>query len=196
MPKYVDHDKQKEIIAEAVWRIIAREGMEQVSVRKAAEEAGVSPGSLRHYFSSQSELFIFSMKSVSDRVRKRVQNAPFTGVPLDDMEMVLEEILPLTDETRTETEVWFTFIARAFTDAALSDVSHEVYDQTRAGIALIIQGLIKLKIAREDLDEELETERLFALIDGLAIHGVIRPAHCTPEMMIKTVRLHLHSLCR
>ena len=68
MPKIVDHDKQRLLVAEAAWRVIRRDGMEQASVRKIAEEAGISPGSMRHYFSTQSELLLYAMTLVSDRV--------------------------------------------------------------------------------------------------------------------------------
>jgi AcrR family transcriptional regulator len=48
MPKIVDHDKQRVLVAEAAWRIIRKNGMEQASVRNIAEEAGISVGSMRH----------------------------------------------------------------------------------------------------------------------------------------------------
>ncbi|MEN2447820.1 TetR family transcriptional regulator, partial [Bacillus sp. JR_15] len=59
MPKIVDHEKQKEKIAEAVWNVIHRDGLEQCTVRNVAKEAGLSAGSMRHYFPHQSELFIY-----------------------------------------------------------------------------------------------------------------------------------------
>ncbi|AZB42668.1 TetR family transcriptional regulator [Bacillus sp. FJAT-42376] len=196
MPKFVDHEKQKEKIAEAVWRIVARDGMEQVSVRNVAEEAGFSPGSMRHYFSTQSELILFTMKSISEKIRKRAEGAVFTGNHLEDMAMLLEEALPLNGERRTETEVWFAFIVKAFTDKVLAPLSSEIYDELKKGVTLIITGLIQLGMAKDDLDEEMEIERLFALIDGIAIHGVIRPEDCDPEKMSRIVRHHLKSLCK
>ncbi|KZZ83117.1 MULTISPECIES: TetR family transcriptional regulator C-terminal domain-containing protein [Bacillaceae] len=196
MPKFVDHEKQKEKIAEAVWRIVARDGMEQVSVRNVAKEAGLSPGSMRHYFSTQSELIVFTMKFISEKIRKRAEGAVFSGDHMEDMAMLLEEALPLNDERRTETEVWFAFIAKAFTDRELAPHSAELYDEIKRGVTLIITGLMTLGLAKENLDPEIEIERLFALIDGLAIHGVIRPDECSPRKMSRVVRHHLQSLCK
>lgn len=81
MPKLVDHDKQRVLVAEAAWRIIRRDGMEQASVRNIAEEAGVSVGSMRHYFSTQSELLRYAMNLVSERVSHRVQKCPLLALP-------------------------------------------------------------------------------------------------------------------
>ncbi|MGM0975119.1 MAG: TetR/AcrR family transcriptional regulator [Bacillota bacterium] len=64
MPKKVDHEKQKKVLAKAAWRVIKKEGIEGASVRKIAKEAGLSAGSLRHYFSNQSELLAYSMNLV------------------------------------------------------------------------------------------------------------------------------------
>lgn len=50
MPKIVDHENQKEIIAGAAWKVIQNNGIENATVRKIAQESGLSPGALRHLF--------------------------------------------------------------------------------------------------------------------------------------------------
>lgn len=59
-------------LAEAVWRVIRRDGLEHASVRNVAREAGLSMGSLRHYFSTQSELLIFALRLVIERIDRRL----------------------------------------------------------------------------------------------------------------------------
>ena len=59
MPKIVDHDKQRQRVAEVALRVIQRGGLEKATVRNIAEEAELSVGSLRHYFTSQAELLAF-----------------------------------------------------------------------------------------------------------------------------------------
>jgi hypothetical protein len=43
-------------------------------------------------------------------------------------------------------------------------------------------------------DVEVETERLAALLDGLALGGVLQPDLTTPEVMRAVLRRHLDSL--
>jgi AcrR family transcriptional regulator len=196
MPKIVDHEKQREKIAEATWRVIMRDGMEKATVRNIAREAGVSVGSLRHYFSSQSELLAFSMKLVSERVKKRIKGIVFSCPPLEGMKRLIRELLPLEEETRKEMEVWFAFNQKALWDPDLQPLSNQVYHELRSAIELIIETLIKLELAKPNLDVEIEVERLYALIDGLAMHGIMQPNHLTTEMIESIVDHHLRSICR
>lgn len=42
-----------------------------------------------------------------------------------------------------------------------------------------------------DRDLDLETERLHALVDGLAIHAAMRPGVTTPDQMRSVIAGHL-----
>lgn len=196
MPKIVDHDKQRMLVAEAAWRIIRRDGMEQASVRNIAEEAGISVGSMRHYFSTQSELLLYAMNLVSERVSKRIQQMSFDGSPMDNMKCLLLEFLPNTDEKLAEMEVWYAFTAKSKTDPALKELADTVYDELRQAVGSVITYLIKLNLSRPDLDKELEIERLYAMVDGLGIHTVLRPDQMNAKVMDEVLTLHLASLCR
>jgi AcrR family transcriptional regulator len=76
MPKLVDPDQRRSELALAVWTVIRRDGLQRASVRNVAREAGLSMGSLRHYFGSQSELLCFAMQLVGDRARCRRRGSP------------------------------------------------------------------------------------------------------------------------
>ena len=56
MPVRLDHDERRTELAEAVWRVIRREGVRGASVRGVAREAGLSMGSVRYFFGTQEEL--------------------------------------------------------------------------------------------------------------------------------------------
>ncbi|WFR63636.1 TetR/AcrR family transcriptional regulator [Paenibacillus amylolyticus] len=196
MPKIVDHNKQRVLVAEAAWRIIRKDGMEQASVRNIAEEAGISVGSMRHYFSTQSELLRYAMNLVSERVSKRIAQMSFTGSPLDNMKCLLLELVPNTDEKLVEMEVWYAFTARSKTDSKLKELADTVYDELRRAVSHVITHLIEHNLTRPDLDIELEIERLYALVDGLGIHTVLRPDQMNAKLMDDILNVHLVSLCR
>src|SRR3712207_8392462 len=119
MPRVVDPAERRADLAEAVWRVVRRNGLDGASVRAVAREAGLSMGSLRHYFGTQSELLIFAMRMVIDRVERRVGDLRVPDDPRGAAEIVLLELLPLDDERRAENEVWLAFTARALVDPAL-----------------------------------------------------------------------------
>ncbi|WP_077324295.1 TetR/AcrR family transcriptional regulator [Virgibacillus siamensis] len=195
MPKKVDHTKRKILIAEATWNVIIRDGLEKATVREVAKEAGLSAGALRHYFSTQSELLAFSMELVSDRVRDRALSKKYTGPPMDVMLELLGEFLPIDDERRVEMEVWLVFSSRTLIDKKLHALSQEVYTDMKQAVQHVIEGLIQLGFAKTDIDKEIETRKLHALIDGIALHALLHPNEYSVETMLETVRSHLKSLC-
>lgn len=196
MPKIVDHELQREKVAQAAWRVIQKQGIEQASVRKIAEEAGVSVGSMRHYFNSQSELYAYSMRLVSKRVYKRMEQITPTGNMMEDATAYVEQILPLHEETRLEMEVWLAFVAKSLSDPSLSELRIQVDNELRQMFRMLIRALIDSGTIRFDHDEdvELEVERTYALVDGLAIHAIERPEIMTPEKVKAVLRHHLSSL--
>ncbi|MFS0860900.1 MULTISPECIES: TetR/AcrR family transcriptional regulator [Paenibacillus] len=196
MPKIVDHDKQRLLVAEAAWRVIRRDGMEQASVRNIAVEAGISAGSMRHYFSTQSELLLYAMNLVSERVSNRITQMSFDASPLENMKLLLLELLPSTDEKMAEMEVWYAFTAKSKTDPVLKEHADKVYDELRYAMATVITYLMELNLSRTDLDKELEIERLYALVDGLGIHAILRPDQMNTKIMENILTTHLATLCR
>ncbi|NMO97780.1 TetR/AcrR family transcriptional regulator [Paenibacillus lemnae] len=195
MPKIVNHDHQKQKVAEAAWRVILKQGMEQASVRNIADEAGLSVGSLRHYFATQSDLYAYSMNMVSERVAQRIQNIKFSGDVLHDGPLLVHEILPLDQETRLEMEVWFAFVVKSLSDLSLESLRKEVDRHMRVIFTSIVQGLIDQSLAKPDLNADFEAERFYALVDGLAMHAILRPELLPPDKIKALIRHHLYSLC-
>ncbi len=189
MPKVVDPQLRRRELAEAVWRVIRRDGLEQASVRNVAREAGLSMGSLRHYFTSQSELMVFALRMVIDRIEQRIAALSPQGDPRSHADTVLAELLPLDDQRRAENEVWLAFTARAMTDPQLRALRDEGYDTLRAGCRGLVAGLIG-----PGRDLESETTRLHALLDGLAVHAATRPDIDTPESIRAVIARHLAEL--
>jgi len=195
MPKIVEHDKRKEELAEATWRVIRRDGIEHASVRSIAQEAGMSVGSMRHYFSTQSELFAFSMSLVAERVNNRISAIHYTGHPIQDIQTLLFELMPMDEERHAEMEVWYAFTVKALSDPELHALNEKIYLEMRSGMSRIIEGLVHTGLAATDLNQEVEVERLSALVDGLSVHRIIQPNHISTEMLHQVIVRHLESLC-
>jgi AcrR family transcriptional regulator len=192
MPKVVDPVERRREVVEAVLRVIRRDGLEQASVRNVAREAGLSMGSLRHYFASQSELMVFAFRTVIDRIESRLARLEPESDPRRRAEHVLAELLPLDDERRAENELWLAFTSRAMVDPALGDLRDEGYDALRAGCRAILTDLSAAGLAPTDV--HTETERLHALLDGLAVHAAMRPDIHTAESLKAAIGRHLDAL--
>ncbi|MEI7026411.1 TetR/AcrR family transcriptional regulator [Paenibacillus sp. y28] len=194
MPKIVDHAKRKEQIAEATWQVIRREGLDGVSVRRIAEEMGISLGALRHYFDSQEELLAFAMRLISSRVHARIRSLPFTGHPRQDLEQAIAQIAPLDEERIAECEVWLAFAGKAVSDDTIRALSQEVHEQIYHGLRQTIDSLILQGLLKPGIDPEQETRRLHALIDGLVVHCTTYPDLFRTDDLMQTVSYHLDTL--
>jgi AcrR family transcriptional regulator len=190
MPKVVDHEQRRRELAEAVWRVIRRNGVDGASVRTVAQEAGWSAGALRHYFHTQSELLEFAIELAAERIRQRVAAVELADDPRRAVEQLLSELLPLDDERRAENEVWLAFTARALIDPQLRVRHAEIDDALRAASLRAVE-LLGLPAGRE---RGLEAERLHALLDGLALHAAMRPEQLPPRRIMAVLRRHLDEL--
>jgi AcrR family transcriptional regulator len=195
MPKIVNHETQRRLVAEAALRVIRHSGLEQATVRKIAEEAGLSVGSMRHYFSSQVELFAFCMNIFVERVEKRLAAFELQGPLLTDLKRLLLQLLPVDEERTLEMEVWFAFHSKALIYPELRRLSANIQDGLYTASRFVLEEIVKNGLARPDLDIELETEKLFAFIDGLAVHRILQPDRLSVERLESLLESYLAALC-
>jgi AcrR family transcriptional regulator len=194
MPRQVDPEQRRAELAEAVWTVIRRDGLQRASVRNVAREAGLSMGSLRHYFATQSELLCFAMQLVGDRARARVRALEPAAGPRATAERLLQELVPLDDERRAEAEVWLAFTGHALVDPGQRAIHQRIHDELNGACATALTLLADAGLTPPDLDIPLEASRLHALLDGLAVHAVMRPEQVPPERIKAVIARHLDTL--
>ncbi len=201
MPKKVDHRTRRTAIAESVWRLTARGGIEAVTMRHVAADAGMSLGQVQHYFATKDELLSFAYDLVTEQVAARTgTRAASTGDRSEDEEPdprrtirdALVELLPLDEQRTLEAHVAFAYLARAAvapdlatrirkTHAELQDL---VVDQLRRGQRAGTVGV--------HLDPAREARTLLAVLDGLTAHVLI--GHHTPADAEHALDTHLDDL--
>jgi AcrR family transcriptional regulator len=191
--KRPDPEERREEIADAVLRVIRRAGVGAASVRTVADEAGMSTGSLRHFFGTQSELLLFAMELVIRRVTERIADIEPTGELLVDARVLVDQFVPLDDTRRVEMDVWQSFVVAARTDPTLAEVrdrsDEAVYDaMLQVTTAMQDAGILRGASA------EVEAMRLHALVDGLAAHGVNHPRRMDAARIGAVLDAHIDAL--
>lgn len=179
MPKQVDHETRRQRIADAVCALAARDGLEGVSLRHVATEAGVSMGQVQHYFHTKDEMLLFAFHTVAARVERRLGAAVAApGEPPSTRALVralLVAMVPTDAEGRFEAPLWVAFLARAVVDPILAGPLRH------GGDALVGFAADRLRSAQEAgevtswIDPEQEAASLFALADGLMIRTLLDP---------------------
>lgn len=194
MPKLIDHTERREQFAEATWRVILRDGVAGASVRTVAAEAGQSVGSLRHVFASQSELLDFALQLVFDRAGARVAAMLPLPTGAEAVQAVAAELLPLDRDRRAEMEVYLALFNAANANPDLRASRGKAHQGMRDACRWMIAQLDNGTDLAADADQELEAQRLHAVIDGLGGHLVFEPADSDPEWARAVLVRHIRSL--
>ena len=164
MPRTVDRRERRELLANALMRLAAAQGLEAVSLRHVAAEAGVSTGMVQHYFRTKDEMMAFAFEMVTDRIRTRSQAAAAPETPHELVRGLLLEILPLDEMRRLENHVVLAFLAYAAVKPSIA-----------AGLRTSAGGMRvfladQLRAAGVDgVDPERAAAGLLALVDGLGL---------------------------
>jgi DNA-binding transcriptional regulator YbjK len=195
VPKLIDHATRRHEIAYAVWRIVVRDGVSAVSIRDVATEAGLAVGSVRHIFATKAELLEYSMALVHERVAERGTAHFAIKDPRKLAEAVLAEMMPLDDQRRMEMAVNMAVVAESPAHPALRRVALDAQRAVRDACTAVLSYLQREKLVRADADLAYETERLHALVDGLALHALTASAKdLNPRATLGVLRAHLASL--
>jgi AcrR family transcriptional regulator len=195
MPKVVDHEERRAELAAAVWRLVSSEGLDALTVRRVAAEAGWSTGALVHYFPDKEALVLFAFRTVADRVGRRVDRAAEdSSDPVEVARTLLREGLPLDADRRTEMRVWFAFLGLALTRPALAKAQRVAYRAWRSRLAQLLREAQREGRIDPAVDAEREAAELVALVDGLAVQATFEPRVFTSERLLALLDARLDRL--
>ncbi|MEW4426822.1 TetR/AcrR family transcriptional regulator [Paenibacillus pabuli] len=192
MPKIVDHEKMKNIIAEATWKIISEKGIHQATSRTIAKEAGLSQGALRHYFAKQESLLSFAMELVKEKVLIRLRNLNERELaPQERIVEYLLELVPTDEQTLLEMEVWFAFVTYGKTQKGF-DTNHEDLQNAIKNCIIYLknEGLLSTT------DEEKEQEKLYAFMNGMALNLYLEPDKINRTRSKEMIQDYIHWIIR
>ncbi|GAB1690285.1 TetR/AcrR family transcriptional regulator [Krasilnikovia sp. M28-CT-15] len=174
MPKKVDHQARRTLIADALMRVAATSGLEAVSLRHVAAEAGVTSGMVQHYFATKDEMMTFALAVIRERNEARVARAVAAlGQPLTPgalVRTILVELLPLDDQRRADGRVALAFLAYTAVRPAAATRMREDTDQMVAFIADQIRAARATGDSPATLNAEHAAAGLLAAMEGLGVY--------------------------
>ena len=178
MPKKVDREEKRLEFISASVDVIATEGLSAATLRRIAEVASCTTGSLTHYFDSRKVLILETLRSVHRSAGRRMANAVDSGgTDHDILLLVLLESLPLDDVRLKEWRVWLAFWAASMDDKELTKENARRYNEWFDLVRSLLEPLIKTK----NLDKKCR--EIITLIDGLGV-GIARQ-RTSPKLLIK-----------
>ena len=177
MPKIVDHEQRRAEIAEALWRVVARQGLEGATIRAVAAEAGWSRGIVEHYFDNKDELLAFSCRLAGDRTLAQARLRHETLVGREALRAVLLDCVADTQD------IWFDLLGSAAREPSLAAAMVRFDAEISAIIGAIIGEMVSRGEASADLDPAAEAHAVFAFNVSLKVEARMQPGPLSRELV-------------
>jgi AcrR family transcriptional regulator len=198
----VDHDERRRALTEALLRIASTRGLQAVTMREVAAEAGVSLRVVQYYFIDKRTLMASGPAELAARLDRRVRERAATigtGLPPRTvLEVVLTAILPMDEQSRADSLAWTAYYAAGLTGAEwVPGIADEALGPPNALENWLTGVLTRAREAGElpaDRDPRTEVVGLLAMANGLtsSVLGTQRSA----EQAAEVLRYHLDQLFR
>ncbi|MCK2240285.1 MULTISPECIES: TetR/AcrR family transcriptional regulator [unclassified Crossiella] len=108
-------DARRHAIGAALLRIVARDGLDGVSLRAVATEAETSLGMVQRQFADKDELLLSALRQTGAATAERIRRIPKRAPVLDTLRRIADELLPLDEQRIIEARVYYAFTAKAMT---------------------------------------------------------------------------------
>jgi TetR/AcrR family transcriptional regulator, transcriptional repressor of bet genes len=173
MPKVVDHEERRREIAHAVWYLIATRGIEAVTQRAVAAEAGISVGRIQHYFSSKEEMVRYGCRALIDASADAFGERASEAGPAEALRDLVAHAVPRTDALRVGATVWYAYLAKSVDDPEIAAILSEAKRGEEEEAARLLRAARKAGQADQDLDASAAVRRLLSTADGLSMRVLI-----------------------
>ncbi|MGW8532160.1 MULTISPECIES: TetR/AcrR family transcriptional regulator [Nocardiopsidaceae] len=193
MPRQVDHDLRRRQIAQAVWRLATRGGLEHVTLRQVATEAEVSARLLQYYFGTRDRLLLGALEILNADAEQRAgQRLAELGEAPGMRALVrgvLWELLPLDEERRTRHLVYAAYFIPFVTDPALASAAR---DSPRA-LEDLVSGLLDQGRQSGEVPPEVDTEAesAFLVAGAIGLQTSVLLGQHSPEQAVELIEHRL-----
>ena len=176
MPKIVDHDERRRVIVEALWRVVARDGAHEVSVRHVAAEAGMPKSSIGHYVGTMPQLMGLAVDQLVQENTDYLMSLDLLSLDADKATEVLYTLVPVSERRRHMSGVWLLLASQAGADEEFAEVLHRLNASIADGLGDLLRGMQQQGLVDSGRQIDREVRRLHALIDGLALQCMTDPS--------------------
>ncbi|MFI6503969.1 TetR/AcrR family transcriptional regulator [Nonomuraea typhae] len=171
MPRQVDHDERRRRLTEALLRIASTRGLQAVSMREIAAEAGVSLRVVQYYFTNKQALLEAGLTELGARMQRRFEQR--TGPAAGELTTrglfaaVLGVAVPFDEQSKLDSMAWTAYYTAALTDPALAAAGLTLPDALENFLTVRLAAAQQAGDIAPDRDPRIEVAGLLALANGL-----------------------------
>ncbi len=185
-------ERGAQLVIEAAVRVLVRDGLDGLSVRRVATEADVSIGAVQHHFRTKDVLLVAAADHVTaqfqTRAEQRTREAAEHDGPVAAFLAFCLLLANAADGDTAPSVVWLWFAAKATQEGPVADAFTTGWSQTEAYLGELIGDVFP---HREPDDE---APQLLALLDGLAVARAAEPGRMPATRAAGIVGRHVARL--
>ncbi|MGW0773558.1 TetR/AcrR family transcriptional regulator [Streptomyces sp. NPDC002835] len=186
-----DHEARRRDVSEAVWRVLAADGFNGLTLRAVARELGATTGLLTHYFPTKDDLVAHALDLLDRRTAARPRRA--AGQGLSAVRAALLAVLPLTAEATAANRIWVSSWDTALADPELSDDYGRKYARSRDRLRASVADAQRLgELPAGDPGRIAAGAQAFVL--GLVVQALFDPAAFPPDRQTQLLDDYLTAL--
>lgn len=166
--------ERREAILRTTLTLVAEMGADNVRLRDVSARAGVSIGTLQHYFVTRDQMlreaFSLHAHSVVTKLREAAQSAVD---PWDQIRRLIETVTQAPDYLQ-RCALWIEFAAASLRDPDLRHLMEQAYEGWREPLLAAVHEGIDKGLFSPLLSPEAAVSNLLALIDGYEIAQALK----------------------
>ncbi|MEO5309947.1 TetR/AcrR family transcriptional regulator [Corynebacterium sp. c3Ub_189] len=189
-----------QLVVDAAVHVLVRDGLDGLSVRKVASEAGVSIGAVQHHYATKNALLVAASEYVTEQFTARadalthralVEGGTFAAF-VAFCELLANASPPPegTGDDTTASTVWLWYAAKATRPGPVADAFAVAWSRTEEHLADVIAELYPT------LNPVDKASHLLAVLDGIAVARAAEPQRMPLARARMLVRRHLDCLSR
>lgn len=187
MPKQVDAQQQRALIANAALNVINGVGLDSVRLRDVAREARLTTGAVTHYFDGKDAVLEAALSEIVRCTLAKLESGRFKA-PQNIRAFVeqLSTYLPLREADKREWRVWIAFWGRAIVDNRLRAIHSQYY---ASFVAHVEWALSVLKPDAKRSSRKQYADAVIAALDGIGTRATLEPDAWSPRRQKDTLAM-------
>ncbi len=189
MPKIVNVNEKRNLIAEAACQVIARQGIMGTKMLDIAAEAGVTTGMIANYFENKAAIVSAALRIPFAIVREQISSLLDEGV--DDLALLLDATIPTTEENSVYVAVWVSFWGLIASDPDFRQLNATLHAE---GLTIYTQAMLAAWPESAEWDDSIFIEARHSIVTfifGLSAGGITHSDIWTPTVQRNLLRRHL-----
>jgi len=174
--------------------LIAQHGLEGVTMRAVAAEAGLSYGSLFHYFSSKDELLMHAVRHSTTLQTDRINKFTSQYSGMKALEHLLCDDAIINESSRDDWIVWLTFLYKAAMQTSFAEAYAELIDGWQARIVRLLEDAQQAGEIRSELDVHFEAVAIWAYSAGISQLSLLHPEMLPVPLQKRLISAYLDKL--